>query len=311
MMAMNLLQIVVQAANELGLPPPAAVATSDDPQVKQLFALVNRDANDLYQSHDWTDLQFEFVINIGAPSVLIGNVSTGSAVVSGISSTAGIVANAFAVSGEGMPQAQRVVEVIDATSVRLSMEAIATKTGAALSFVRDTFDLPADFDHYITDTWWDRTNHWQLIGPISPQQSQALQSGIFATGPRRRWRQIGNQSARYRIWPPPSSNDTPSSLVFEYVSKNWVAKQDGTYDSWMRADSDIPIVDEQAMILGVKWRLWQVKGFAYADFQSEYVDYVNRLKARDGGMKTLSMNKRRLPLLITSAQIQDGYFPGR
>lgn len=310
-MAMNLLQIVVQAANELGLPPPAAVATSDDPQVKQMFALVNRDANDLYQSHDWTELQFEFIINIGLPVTLTGSIMTGSAIVSGLPSTAGIVANAFAVSGDGMPQAQRVAEVIDSTTVRVEMQATATSLSAPLIFSRDTFDLPTDFDHYITDTWWDRTNHWQLIGPISPQQSQALQSGVFATGPRRRWRQIGNQAARYRIWPPPTSNDSPAALVFEYVSKNWVLRQDGTYDSWMRADSDIPIIDEQAMILGVKWRLWQTKGYAYADFQSEYVDYVNRLKARDGGMKTLSMNRRRIPLLITAAQVTDGYWPGR
>jgi hypothetical protein len=64
------------------------------------------------------------------------------------------------------------------------------------------------------------------------------------------------------------------------------------------------------LILGCKWRFWQIKGFDYGAMQAEYVDFVNREKARDGGMPDLSLNRRRHPWLITSANVQDGFFPG-
>jgi hypothetical protein len=76
------------------------------------------------------------------------------------------------------------------------------------------------------------------------------------------------------------------------------------------ADTDTSLLDDQALILGCKWRMWQIKGFDYAPMQAEYVDYVNRQRARDGGMPDLSMTRRSYPYLITSANVQDGNFPG-
>jgi hypothetical protein len=72
----------------------------------------------------------------------------------------------------------------------------------------------------------------------------------------------------------------------------------------------LSLLDDDALVLGVKWRLWQIKGFDYAAMQTEYVDYVNRLKARDGGMPDLSMTRRSYPYLITSANVADGNWPG-
>ncbi len=63
-------------------------------------------------------------------------------------------------------------------------------------------------------------------------------------------------------------------------------------------------------ILGVKWRMWQIKGFSYGALQQEYIDFVNRERARDGGMPDLTMGRRKYPYLISSANVQDGNFPG-
>ena len=59
--------------------------------------------------------------------------------------------------------------------------------------------------HYIGQTWWDRTNRWALLGPDSPQIDQWHRSGIYVTGPRRHFRQIGNTTNAWRIWPPLST----------------------------------------------------------------------------------------------------------
>ncbi len=71
------------------------------------------------------------------------------------------------------------------------------------------------------------------------------------------------------------------------------------------------LIDAQAIIMGTKWRLWQIKGFDYAAMQAEYVDYVDRLIARDGGAADLSLAKpMQSPILITPASVPDGFWPG-
>lgn len=309
MATLTFLEIVQTAANELGLVAPASIANSTDLQVIQLAALTNRDCQQTYRDHDWTDLQFEHIINVAAPTDTTGDVTLNSAIVTNIPDTTGLDTN-YAVSGTGQPQAQRVAEVLSSTSVRLAMESTATEVGTALSFAKDTYDLPDDFDRYIGQTWWDRTNHWRLIGPDSPQMDQYLRSGIFATGPRVRWRQVGRKPAAWRIWPPPTSQTTPDALVWEYVSTNWVAKADGTFANKMTADDDVPLLDPQMVILGAKWRMWQIKGFSYGAMQQEYIDYVNMLISRDGGNPDLFLNRRTGPFLIGSQNVQDGFWPG-
>lgn len=310
-MSLSFLEIVQTACQELGLTAPTTIAGSTDLQVIQLAALTNRDCQELYRDHDWTDLQTEFIINVEAPTVTVGDVAVNTAVISNIPSTAGLDAT-YAVSGEGQPQAQRISRVVDANTVLCEMESTSSASGTAITFAKDTYAVPDDFDRFIPATAWDRTNHWRLLGPDSPQFDQYLRSGIFATGPRIRWRQVGRSPNVFRIWPPPTAQNTPDALVWEYVSKNWVVKADDTTANKMTADTDIPLLDDQIVILGCKWRMWQIKGFSSEarEMQSEYCDAVARLIARDGGIPDLYLNRRAGPFLIGVDSIQDGYFPG-
>lgn len=306
--ALTLLQIVQTACQELGLTAPITVAGSTDLQTVQLLALVNRDGIELYQSRDWTTLQGEHIINVETPIDLVGTVTESSQTVT-VTSTAGL-STAYAVAGAGQPAAQRIQAVVDPTTLTLEMESTASAVGTTLTFARDTYTIPSDFDHYISHTWWDRTNHWMLMGPQSPQFDQWQRSGIVTTGPRLRWRQIGHRPTVFRLWPPPTAESVPDALVFEYVNDGWVAALDGTFKKRFTLDTDTSLLDDDALILGCKWRMWQIKGFSYGAMQQEYIDYVNRLKARDGGSPDLDMTRRKFPYLISSANVQDGYFPG-
>jgi hypothetical protein len=313
---LNLLEIVQTACNELGLLAPATVVGSSDLQIIQLLALVNRDGNEIYRgpSGGWTALQGEHIVNLEAPILATGTVAQGSTNITNVSSTAGIVANYYAVDGNGMPAAQRVLEIVDSTPgagiIRLEMESTASAAGTTLTFARDTYEIPSDFNHFISHTWWDRTNHWMLIGPQSPQFDQWQRSGIVTQGPRLRWRRIGPGSTVFRLWPAPTGASTPDALVFEYVNDGWVQHIDGSYGNRFTADTDVPVLNDQMFILGAKWRMWQIKGFAYGAMQQEYIDFVNRERARDGGMPDLNMSRRKWPMLISSANVQDGSFPG-
>lgn len=342
LMPSTYLQIVQTACDELGLNRPAVVINSTDLQIRQLSALMKRDLREIQQNYEWTALQEEFDLHVSPPQYYTGNVSAESYLITNVTpvpspGTMGSFDLSFDASFQG--GAQPIAEILNPplyvvtgqfivndsrlTAVSsanrtftMDQPATGTATSVTLTVSQDTYPGPIDFDRYINQTWWDRTNRWALIGPDSPQVDQWHRSGIVTIGPRRHWRQIGYNGLTlaggalnvYRIWPPPGANDTPLNLVYEYISVNTVLSADGTPKPTFTADTDFPILDENVFILGAKWRLWQIKGFDYAAMQQEYQDYVDRRFANDGGAKTLSMVGSRVGLY--QSIVQDGNFPG-
>jgi hypothetical protein len=82
--------------------------------------------------------------------------------------------------------------------------------------------MPSDYDRKIDRTDWDKTKHWEMLGPETAQQWEWLLSGYISTGPRIRYRIFGGY---FQIWPMVTTADT---LGFEYVSNAWAAyRRDG------------------------------------------------------------------------------------
>ena len=307
----DLLTISNQVTAELGLPQLASVVGNTDLTARQILALANRAGDELYQQQDWTFLQNYQIINILAPTYS-GNATlvAGSTNVL-VTTTAGITAGYFAITGIEVPTAARITAVVD--GFNLTMDEPSTFTGVTpVVIAQDTFDLPNDFKSFLDRTMWDRTNHWELLGPISPQVDEWQRSGIVSVGPRKRWRQVGRPNQCWRIWPPPTATtDYPATLVFEYISNYWASSVSGTAQPYFTADTDVPIVDGQAIVLTVKWRLWQIRGFSYAALQQEALDYISTLSARDAGNPDLTLGRRRLrdDYLITPYNVPDGSWP--
>jgi hypothetical protein len=278
-----------------------------------MFSLANRALDELRRMNRWVAQQFEYNLIVSPPVVTVGTVTQNSALVTNIPSTADVDAWTFTCSGNGIPQAARVVSVDSASQVTLSMEVTGDDTtDMVVTFSRDTYPMPSGFDWFNNRTMWDRTNRWELLGPDSPQMDQWHRSGIVATGPRRHFRQLGPYSSAFRIWPPPLEITSPLQLVFEYLSNAAVNAQnaDTTFTQYFENDTDTCLLDDQAIILGIKWMFWEIKGFNYAAMQARWVDYVDRLIARDGAAPTLSMAKRVHPVFVSPANVQDGFFPG-
>lgn len=296
------LEIGQSAALELGLPAPAALfGSSADATGRQLGALLNRVGKELAAEFDWTDLQREYIIEIEAPTVTEGNISAGSRLISGIPSVAGLTAD-YAVSGEGLAQSSRVVTGVDANSLNMNQEALETASGVELTFVRDAFDLPDDFARYMGETWWDRTNSWRMIGPVSAEADAFQRSGILESGTRRRFRQRGG---KWRVWPAPVASDVPDILVFDYVSSSWANSSGGDALSALTADDDEPLFPEHVLTLGLKAYLWQAKGF---DWQANYQLFfaaARRAAGQDGGARVITMGGRPLAAL-TEPAVPDG-----
>ena len=311
----NLLQIIQAVTGELGLVQPTQVIGATDLQTVQLYNLANREGDALRRTHNWTAMQSLFTLNVGAPTVTTGNVTNGSNTVTSLATAAvsAVTAGLFVITGSSIPASARVVTATTASgTVVMDMVATGTATATTITFGQDTYPGPTGYDRQINRTSWDRTNRWELIGPDSPQTDEWHRSGIVTTGPRRHFRFVGDLAGgNYRLWPPPQTTDSPFQIAWEYVSNYWVQNVSGTNQASFLADTDVPVLDSQAIILGTKWRFGQAKSLpSAASLQLEYSDYVSQLISRDGAAPTLRAANRWDNYLLSPWNVADGSWPG-
>lgn len=169
---------------------------------------------------------------------------------------------------------------------RGSWEQLTTeKTFNALAQESQTGAIPADFDHMLNETFYNRTRKRQVVGPLSPTEWQA-QKSILATVLYDSYRIRG--SAILMI-PVPTLNDI---YAYEYISKNWCASSVGVPKARFSADTDVALLDEELITLGVIWRFLRAKGFDYAEAFRTYELQVSQALARSGSKRTINFAQR-------------------
>ncbi|MGB0697735.1 MAG: hypothetical protein ACPGOY_18950 [Rhodospirillaceae bacterium] len=105
--------------------------------------------------------------------------------------------------------------------------------------------LPANFDRFIPETFWDQTNRDLIAGPMAAVEYQSrasLDSSNFIT---RKYYYAGNSVF---VLPAPSGGETYS---FGYVSNQWCQSNSGTGQEEFLADTDVPLIDSELMIAAI------------------------------------------------------------
>lgn len=294
------LQLIQQATGEMGLTVPVLVTGSGNQDSTQLMALLNAAGHELTRKHPWEALDVEYRFTTEFLSAT-GTIASGSAVVTGLSSTTGVDSNWIAV-GTGINQDCYVVTNDSATQVTLNQAATASGS-ATITFCKAKYTLPAAYDRDVPTTQWDKTKHWRMVGPATPQQWQLLKSGFYATGPRIVWRKIGG---KFEVWPPISSNEY---IGFEYISKYWaVSGSTGAAQGSITADADTCIYPDRLMVLYLKLKYYEAKGFDTTAYARDFYAELENAKAADAGNSTLSMAPRPGSVLINMGNVPDsGY----
>ena len=113
-MAKTLLEIVQQASGELGLGVPNAAASSTAQDVVQMVYLANALGEELLRKWDWQQLVKEYVFQTVA-SASTGDVTSGSAIITGIPSTTGLDTTYY-VSAAGFPTGVTILSVASISS---------------------------------------------------------------------------------------------------------------------------------------------------------------------------------------------------
>ena len=149
----------------------------------------------------------------------------------------------------------------------------------------------SDLDRFLPETFFNRTKRCKIFGPVTAQIWQwdraVISQTVFDT--------IYLREGKLFLTPTPTAGD---EIAFEYVSKNWCRSAGGTGQSAFAADTDVGVLDEHLLTLGLIARWKQQHGFPYAEDQQRF----NLQAAKRFGQETprakLSLSGSRLNDLI-------------
>lgn len=163
---------------------------------------------------------------------------------------------------------------------RLLKEKTFTTTATEIQ----TGAIPADFDRFVNESGYNRSETRRLVGPLSPQEWQA-EKGVLASV---LWDAFRVRGTDYIMVPVPEAGQT---VAFEYVSNYWIANNpdnNGDVSSFV-ADSDTVLFDVELLTLGIIWRWLDAKGLDYAEAFRKHEARLMDRKARDGGKRTMRL----------------------
>ena len=160
------------------------------------------------------------------------------------------------------------------------IEVTHTSLAAELQGVMTT--LAPGFSYITSSTFWDRTLTQPVRGPLSPIEWQALKART-ATGPYASYRIFAGKLYAYTA---PSAGNT---WVFEYQSTYFCQSAAGANQSKWTADTDVGVLDEHLMEMGIIWRFKKKNGLDYSEDFRSYEQKLAIETSRAGGRPILDM----------------------
>jgi len=305
-MAYTLLQLVDQVSGELGLSQPAAVIGSTNNQTVQLLALAQRLGKDLVREFEWQRLVKAYVLQTTAGISTTGTITAGSKVITSMGTTVGLeVGNV--VTGTGQAPYAEILTIDSGTQVTLNTPVATSTAAVSMTFAKQDYAMPTDFDRMISDTNWDRTNHWRNLGTKTSQEWQWLQGGIISVGPRERYRIYNN---RLRIFQALTSIYT---FAFEYVSNYWVMSSGATQGDKgaYSVDTDTAVFPDDLMLAGLKFYFLKAKKLDYSVELGEFMRALSYTKAQDVPVPAQSLAPIGMNPLVGPWSVQDGNWPAQ
>lgn len=297
----TLIQNIQDVCLELGLSTPSVAANNTDETVLQLVALLNRVGDTLTTENNWQVLAKEYRFTTNYIQVN-GDIVEGATTIT-LDDVTGITTN-FQVTGNGVLQDTYVTSVNSGNNtVTINIPATGTFTDTQFSFGQANYPMPSDYERTANKTMYNKTNRWSVIGPKTAQEWQWLKASYITTGPRMRYRIMGNE---FVIWPASYADNIV--LGFEYQSNGWVIQPDGTPATKATNDQDTFVFPDRLLVLGTKLKYFEIKGFDTTTLFSDYQRELSKFKAQDAGADTLSFSARYPNILLTQNNLPDTGF---
>jgi len=147
---------------------------------------------------------------------------------------------------------------------------------------------PAGFRYMIPDSIWNRDHKRPVRNPLTSQEWQFYKGWSTVTGLTLRAR-IRNGELEFDQTI--AAADNGKTIAYEYVSSYWTKDSGSTAQGKFAADTDTGTLNEELLTQGLVWRFKKAKGLEWQSDYAEYANEVSRAKSRDGGSRTLNLNK--------------------
>lgn len=171
----------------------------------------------------------------------------------------------------------------------------------SLAQEQQTGMVPTDFDHFVDETFFNRSRQQALVGPLTAQEWQ-IQKSVVSSVLTDAFRRRGNHIL---IVPVPPAGHVFS---FEYVSKNWVdtdADGEGEADAFGN-DNHASLIDDELHVLGLIWRFKRARGLSYGEDFNTYESAFARLKGTDGGKRVMDLVRPSRVFRPVPPQVPEG-----
>jgi len=277
-MSATMLQLIRQATTEMGLSVPTSVAGNQTQDVVQLLGLLNAVGYELQREHQWQRMTVEYIFNT-AYTQTTGNLTAGSAVVTGIPSTTGLSTYYQAV-GTGINNATNIASVDSATQVTLTQPATESGTGVTLTFSQVKYPFPDDFDRLILPAEYEAgTRCFSRIGFVDPRikEGELLWPKRYDHGELETWRKTMG-SANYAA----QVQQRPTAVAGSVFKRDWFARRyvedprslvrrcTAVMQSWDCAFKD---AETSSYVVGQVWGLIGIDRYLLAE-RREHLDFV-------------------------------------
>jgi hypothetical protein len=132
------------------------------------------------------------------------------------------------------------------------------------------YSLPADFRRFSNETFYNITEERALYGPMTPSSWAELTKGITLSTFDYSFRVAGNY---LEFSPTPTSVQT---LGYDYYSKYYSTDSGGTAQANWAVDTDLPRLDDDLFVLGIRYRFLQRKELPFAEDKADYLDAIQQ-----------------------------------
>lgn len=209
--------------------------------------------------------------------------------------------------GNNQDAAKQVLEALDIAIINVarSYEWEELQKEHTFNSVASTegYNLPADFDRIVDNTFWNTTNLRTVIGPTTPQDWRILKNSTITGATANDYFRI--RKGQTLIFPTPTAIE---GYIYEYVTDLIVDSSLAVGQTGWETDTDVPNVDEYLVRLDATWRFLDMQGKPYAEKQREFDLALAERASKNGGNKTVfhsdnrGIDKSRIgyPTLITA-----------
>ena len=164
----------------------------------------------------------------------------------------------------------------------LGKEFTITTDGVTLDY-----DLPVDFNNFISDSEWNRTTRLPMIGSLQQFEWQMLQARSLGGTTVALMYIIDDEQVRFY-----SVGTTAQTLVLPYSSRGWVVEADGvTKRDNLHADDDVILYDPQMFKAALKVAWFSSRGFDTSAVTAEYNRCYQAAVAKDAPGRSLTLNR--------------------